>query len=184
MQFPEETIELLSQFKEVAVGGSLDAIGPALEFIRNGSRDQVVKQNLLRLVQRGQPFKVNLSVTYMALNALELFDLFEFIKGPAFENRVCVNIDILYEPSHLSVKNLPDQAKVKALAVIKRIHEEFHKVLSQEEKRNLDSLYRYLETCEKGDPKSLVKYNDWLDELHGKKMKDFLPRLYKELSGA
>jgi organic radical activating enzyme len=177
MQFPKETFEILSRFKEVALGASIDAIGKALEFIRNGSSEKVIIENLLKILDSEGNFKVNLSVTYMALNALELYDLFGFYKAEQFKGRININMDILYEPSCLSVKCLPSAARDQAIIEIKKIGSDFDSLLSSHEKRNLDSIYNYLSEVEQGSTQALIEYNNWLDKLHGKSVEDHLPKL-------
>jgi len=106
----DQMLDLWSKFKLVTIGCSLDAVGPALEYIRYPSRWEVILKNLERI--KGAGCKIWLAPTVQALNAPYLLELFDWALDSYF-TLDDISLNILRRPAHLNLQVLPHSAKLE-----------------------------------------------------------------------
>ena len=99
------------KFKSVAVGASLDAMGPRAEYIRKGTNWDTVERNRIEMLEICPTVDFYVSPTLSIMNALHL---------PAFHRTwvekgfICpqdLNINILQDPAHYRVDIAPTAYK-------------------------------------------------------------------------
>jgi radical SAM protein with 4Fe4S-binding SPASM domain len=103
--------EYWRQFRSVAVGASLDGMGPAAEYIRKGTRWYDVVQNRHRMIATCPQVDFYVSATLSILNAQHL---------PAFHREWCAagliqpqdfNVNILQDPPYYRIDIAPAEYK-------------------------------------------------------------------------
>ena len=103
--------EYWKQFSSVAVGASLDGMGPAAEYIRKGTRWYDVVQNRHRMIATCPQVDFYVSATLSILNARHL---------PAFHKEWCAagliqpqdfNVNILQDPAYYRIDIAPAEYK-------------------------------------------------------------------------
>jgi len=113
---PERVTRLWHHFKGVAVMCSVDAVGPLNDYIRRPSKWADIDRNLHILddnFERWGLTRVDFNTTVQIYNVLHLDEFFEYLQN--FKNiDPAPQLVPLYNPSYLSIENLP--AKVKQVA--------------------------------------------------------------------
>lgn len=165
MQVPKETFDLLKEFKEVAIGVSLDAIGDLLETVRFGSSWELIKRNLFQVRDMGAPFTLSISALASSMNVHELDKLYQFIKVELSKD-IMIVLDFLNEPKTLSAKSLGQAAKKVALEKIDRIKTTLGEILSPYELTGLHSLERLLNQDSEVTRADFEEHATFLDRLH------------------
>jgi hypothetical protein len=115
----KDIIDIWKNFDSVKVRCSIDAVGEPLEYIRSGSNWLKIKNNIESLLSTASNTNIKLSMTPVLsiLNLWFVDKLFEF----ADENKIPVNLNILYGPDYLGLNVIPDQLKNLALAQVEKI---------------------------------------------------------------
>jgi len=165
MQVPKETFALLKEFKEVAIGVSLDAIGDLLESVRYGSSWELIKKNLFQVRDMGAPFKLSISALASSMNVHELDKLYGFIKTELGENTLIV-LDFLNEPKTLSAKSLGPKEKKVAYEKINIIKTNYSEILSPYELTGIHSLERLLSQESEVSREDYEEHAAFLDQMH------------------
>jgi organic radical activating enzyme len=120
----EDIIELWSKFKKVKVGFSLDAVGVRNHYIRYPSDWTTIKTNLQRLDNTPDNIQVSIATAIQVLNIKHLVDFAKWkitqnFKKINLENTIggvqagggIFNMHLLYIPTFLSIRCLPDSDK-------------------------------------------------------------------------
>ena len=108
------------KFDSVAVGASLDAMGPRAEYIRRGTKWDTVERNRERMMQDCPNVDFYISPTLSILNAWHLPDFHRAWVDRGFIRAQDLNVNILQDPAHFridiatpeykqQIKNLFDQ---------------------------------------------------------------------------
>jgi organic radical activating enzyme len=112
---PDGLFDKLSRFRSVEIGASCDGVGPVFEQIRVGGKWDVFVRNLRFAKEHAD---VWLAVAPQRDNIFHLRDIVEF--GSAEGVRADFS-NFVHWPKHLSVRNLPDEEKVRAAAYLRAL---------------------------------------------------------------
>jgi pyruvate-formate lyase-activating enzyme len=122
----DEIIELWKKFKKVKVGFSIDAVGDRNYYIRYPSDWDVIERNLHKLDNTPDNIQVSIATAIQILNIKHLPELakwkiqqnfkkvnFENVTGGIEAGGGIFNMHLLYIPTFLSIKCLPDNDKAE-----------------------------------------------------------------------
>jgi hypothetical protein len=121
------------RFKSVAVGASLDAMGPRAEYIRKGTDWAAVESNRRQMLETCPEVDFYISPTLSIMNALHLPDFHRAWVNQGLLKPQDLNINILQDPAHFRIDIAPQAYK-------DQIHARFQEHL--EWLRPLDPLQR------------------------------------------
>ena len=120
----DEIIELWKKFKKVKVGFSIDAVGDRNYYIRYPSDWDTIERNLHKLDNTPNNIQVSIATAIQILNIKHLPELvkwkiqqnfkkvnFENVTGGIQAGGGIVNMHLLYIPTFLSIRCLPDYDK-------------------------------------------------------------------------
>jgi radical SAM protein with 4Fe4S-binding SPASM domain len=91
------------KFKSVAVGASLDAMGPRAEYIRKGTNWEVVEQNRIRMLETCPDVDFYISPTLSILNALHITDFHRDWVDRGLLRPQDLNVNILQDPAYYRI---------------------------------------------------------------------------------
>lgn len=121
------------RFKSVAVGASLDAMGPRAEYIRKGTDWAQVERNRAQMLETCPDVDFYISPTLSIMNALHLPDFHRAWVQKGYIRAQDLNVNILQDPAHLRIDIAPAEYK-------QRIRDAYEQHLDW--LRPLDSLQR------------------------------------------
>jgi MoaA/NifB/PqqE/SkfB family radical SAM enzyme len=160
------TFPFLRKFKQISILASIDATGPAFEFIRTGGRWSRVESNLRSYVTNG--IECTYHITHSALNLFNVAATREWLESLGFND--CGLQTFVQAPQHLTYSIFTDQEKQR--------YQDWY------DRQNFDPKHRYV-------PKTLwaAKFSDDLRSrffnymahtktYHGMDWQDHLPDLY------
>ncbi|MGV3579485.1 twitch domain-containing radical SAM protein [Brevundimonas sp.] len=173
--------ELLSQFRNVTVQFSVEAVGPVNDYIRSPAKWAVTSKRLLDTRDRHPKIWFGISPTFQAYNALDITDLFDW----------CVANDlpfgtgnILLFPNWLSVLVLPQEIRTLAAERVRTWME--RNPLEPGAASGLEAFISYLldesKTATEEQIREFVVYTNDLDWTRNQSIRDSLPELYELLS--
>jgi organic radical activating enzyme len=99
------------RFKSVAVGASLDAMGPRAEYIRKGTDWAVVESNRRQMLATCPEVDFYISPTLSIMNALHLPDFHRTWVDQGLLKPQDLNVNILQDPAHLRIDIAPAEYK-------------------------------------------------------------------------
>jgi len=108
-----DVTNLWTQFRDVRVNVSVDALGEPLSYIRSGSDWDRIKTNIDRLKSIPQ-VTVTLTPVISILNVWFLPDLYRYAK----DNDLEISAIVLHGPDYLALDVMPDQLKQSALTIV------------------------------------------------------------------
>lgn len=137
---PRRAIKIWHNFKQVTLGGSIDAVGEYNNYIRYPSKWNKIEENIKWLDQNTNP-NINFfcTATWQILNATQILDLIKwqienkFVKFNRMANSVFFSFHTLSAPTYLNVKALPKELK-------QHVQDEFDKFDKEYLKPWIDSL--------------------------------------------
>jgi organic radical activating enzyme len=137
---PRRAIDVWHNFKQVTLGGSIDAVGEYNNYIRYPSKWNKIEENIKWLDQNTNP-NINFfcTSTWQILNATQILDLIKwqienkFVKFNRMANSVFFSFHTLSAPTYLNVKALPKELK-------QHVQNEFDKFDTEYLKPWIDSL--------------------------------------------
>jgi hypothetical protein len=103
------------RFKSVAVGASLDAMGPRAEYIRKGTDWAVVESNRRQMLDTCPQVDFYISPTLSIMNALHLPDFHRAWVDQGLLKPQDLNVNILQDPAYLRIDIAPAEYKAKVL---------------------------------------------------------------------
>jgi len=122
----DEIVDIWKQFKKVKVGVSIDAVGERNYYIRYPTDWDTVEKNLEILDNTPDNIQVSIATAIQILNIKHLPDLakwkieknykkinFENVTGGIQAGGGIVNMHLLYIPTFLSIRCLPEQDKIE-----------------------------------------------------------------------
>ena len=121
------------KFKSVAVGASLDGMGPRAEYIRKGTDWDQVERNRMQMLEVCPQVDFYVSPTLSIMNALHLPDFHRTWVKKGYITPQDLNVNILQDPAHYRI----DIAPMKYKQRIRMAYDEHLEWL-----RPLDSLQR------------------------------------------
>jgi len=98
-----EVFDYWRKFKSVAVGASLDAMGPRAEYIRKGTNWATVEDNRRRMLDTCPEVDFYISPTLSIMNALHLPDFHRSWVDQGFIRAQDLNVNILQDPAHFRI---------------------------------------------------------------------------------
>ncbi len=171
----EELLELRHNFRLLSLCVSFDAVGNGGEYIRNGAGRDVVKENILELVNvKKNRLHVMICSTLQAYNALEFCDVLEFCDN----NNLINSPNFVYAPKHCSVNALP--AAVREVAAERLL--EFSKKggrSSAHAAMLANVIQSNLGKFEPADLHEFMKFTNDLDFSRGQNIKETFPELVR-----
>jgi sulfatase maturation enzyme AslB (radical SAM superfamily) len=99
------------RFKNVAVGASLDAMGPRAEYIRKGTDWDTVERNRIEMMETCPNVDFYISPTLSIMNAWHLPDFHRNWVERGFIRAQDLNVNILQDPAHLRIDIAPIKYK-------------------------------------------------------------------------
>jgi sulfatase maturation enzyme AslB (radical SAM superfamily) len=99
------------RFTSVAVGASLDDMGPRAEYIRKGTDWAVVESNRRQMLEVCPEVDFYISPTLSIMNALHLPDFHRAWVDKGLLRPQDLNVNILQDPSHLRIDIAPAEYK-------------------------------------------------------------------------
>jgi len=99
------------RFKSVAVGASLDAMGPRAEYIRKGTDWDTVERNRMQMLETCPNVDFYISPTLSIMNALHLPEFHRAWVKQGFIRAQDLNVNILQDPAHLRIDIAPIKYK-------------------------------------------------------------------------
>ena len=130
-------IEFWKHFKIVVIGASIDAMGERAEYIRNGVKWSVIEDNFKELSKSLKLYKninIHISPTVSIMNVHSLPDLHRyFVEKGYVENTTAIVLNMLLNPAHYEIRNLPQELKEEVKQKIKN-----HCVWLREQDTRLD----------------------------------------------
>jgi organic radical activating enzyme len=116
-QLVDKLIESTHNFKDFSLYTSCESVGPHAEYIRDGLKWEVWKNNVERMIGDGNLRTFNLMMTINALCLFSITDCLDFInylrKKYEDKTEVLVTLNILRFPSFQSVSTLPEEIKLE-----------------------------------------------------------------------
>jgi len=101
------------RFKSVAVGASLDAMGPRAEYIRKGTDWAAVESNRRQMLETCPEVDFYISPTLSIMNAMHLPDFHRNWVDQGLLKPQDLNVNILQDPAHLRIDIAPALYKAK-----------------------------------------------------------------------
>jgi sulfatase maturation enzyme AslB (radical SAM superfamily) len=134
IQLKDRTVfDYWKRFESVAVGASLDAMGPRAEYIRKGTKWDTIERNREQMLEICPQVDFYISPTLSIMNAWHLPDFHRNWVDRGFIKPQDLNVNILQDPSHYRIDIAPADFK-------QRLQEKFETHL--EWLRPLDRLNR------------------------------------------
>jgi organic radical activating enzyme len=99
------------KFKSVAVGASLDAMGPRAEYIRKGTDWDQVERNREQMLEICPNVDFYISPTLSIMNALHLPEFHRSWVNKGFIKPQDLNVNILQDPTYLRIDIAPPEYK-------------------------------------------------------------------------
>ena len=103
------------KFDSVAVGASLDAMGPRAKYIRKGTEWDTVERNRRQMLEVCPKVDFYVSPTLSIMNALHLPDFHRSWVTQGFINPQDLNVNILQDPAHYRIDIAPAEYKQKLI---------------------------------------------------------------------
>ncbi|MBY0383635.1 twitch domain-containing radical SAM protein [bacterium] len=178
---PESALKLLTRFKSVYFGVSVDGFESSFEYIRFPHRWPLLKKNLEKLV-RYTDFYVSFHVTLSCLNIDSVINLAKFLLSYP---QINMRIEPLSEPSSQRVSNIKTSALVSYRKEIKKFLETQGEHLNKATRVSLQKCVSYLEIIESSNTEEtsqeLISFLTKKDKLRSSSFSTALPNLMTDL---
>ena len=181
-----DVFDLLKQFSDVFIIGSIDAIGAQGEYIRSGFVWETALNWLDKAMEKLPRANFGISLVYSMLNSFAAVDVHSFLLSQPKYSNFGFYLNILHGPSWLKPTLLPLDVKTEVVAKIK-LHIDHIQTLIQSDtiKSSLghwiDTL-KYLESSdESGQLSTFFKETKLLDQIRNEDFKTTFPELYEKL---
>jgi MoaA/NifB/PqqE/SkfB family radical SAM enzyme len=180
VQLKDRTVfDYWKKFDSVAVGASLDAMGPRAEYIRKGSNWNTVERNRMQMLETCPDVDFYISPTLSIMNALHLPKFHREWVKKGYIKPQDLNVNILQDPAHLRI----DIASTKYKRVIQDDYEDHLDWLRPQDPLQratvgFESAINFMTATDNSDllPKFWSKTQE-LDDLRRENIFDVLPEL-------
>jgi len=115
----QDVLEMWKLFKSVSIGASLDGMGPRAEYIRKETVWDQTERNRERMLEICPNVDFYVSCTLSILNSFHMPDFHRDWIDKGLINAQDFNINILMNPPHYRIDNLPNNLKEKLVAKYK-----------------------------------------------------------------
>lgn len=182
--------DLLKQFTDVLIIGSIDAMGEQGAYIRKGFDWDTALDWLSRARQQLPNAKIGISAVYSLLNSYAAIDLCRYV----YENQLMTwdsgfNLNLVHSPGYLRTSLLPrtvkDELEVKINELIDWLtdfgnkHNQLQSMqLSIEHWKNV---LTFMQTNKSGNLPEFFKINNKLDSIRSESFKTTFPDLYNKI---
>jgi len=175
----DEIIHLLGRFKEVSLIISLDGFGVVNDYIRFGSRWEIIESNIRRLLGV-ENVRVATNCTLQAYNMLHVTQLAEYAErlGLGFRS------ELLGGPSHLSCFAMPLRVRKKASEKMRRYAEGCRADISETLVRVAAAIEAYDAPFEDGLLRDFMLFTNDLDASRGQDVRVVNQELYDEIEAS
>ena len=174
-------IEIYSSFKETRIYSSIDGYGDLNDYVRYPSKWSAISKNFKTLCKETDKniVKFNVIPVISIFTIWKLDTLVEWIRS--VEKETGANIDfgthtLLRDPAYMSLLNMPDDAKYKALEVVERFADYF-----VENDFQVNRLRDYIKnSIGNGNTNNFYqgkKYTENFDKLRNNSWQDYVPEL-------
>ena len=167
------------KFKSVAVGASLDAMGPRAEYIRKGTEWGTVERNREQMLETCPHVDFYISPTLSIMNALHLPEFHKSWVEKGYIKPQDLNVNILQDPGHFRIDIAPAEYKERINASYQE-HLNWLRPLDQLQRATVgfESAINYMMAT---DNTQLIdqfwhKTNE-LDKIRNEKILDVIPEL-------
>jgi len=159
-----KNVPILKKFNKVGLTFSIDATGPAFEFMRTGANWENVKQNIQDWVELKGNFYAGAHPTYSVLNIFEMIKLKQyFVDAQLNETN---ETTFLTHPEYLNYSVLTDKERIIVVDYLTQ--------------NNLNSAAKAVESYSynPANRNTFFRFMSHTKEYHGLDWKDSLPELY------
>lgn len=168
-----------SKFKSVAVGASLDAMGPRAEYIRKGTDWFVVEENRRRMMVTCPKVDFYISPTLSIMNAWHLPDFHRDWVQKGLLRPQDLNVNILQDPVHYRIDIAPENYKQR---IRERYQQHLEWLRPQDHLRRatvgFESALNYLSATDNSHLlPTFWKKTKQLDEIRNENILDVIPEL-------
>lgn len=167
------------KFDSVAVGASLDAMGPRAEYIRKGTKWNIVEENRKSMMEICPEVDFYISPTLSIMNALHLPDFHRDWVEKGFIKPQDLNVNILQDPEYFRI----DIAGPELKSQITEKYQEHLEWLRPLDKLNravvgFESALKFLHTTDNSHLQlSFIQRTQQLDRLRKESILDVIPEL-------
>ncbi len=171
-----EILNLWKSFKLINIHLSIDGHLQSNDYIRFPSKWDLIESNVNKFIQHSlnnKNIKLKIQSTVSVYNIWSIHKLQNWInainiKMPT-DRSIVLMFNFLHTPHFMSVKNLPNDYKIKAKALINSTLGKDSYVLN------------YLENCKDSDypPNELIEFTQKLDKIRNINISDYIPELAK-----
>jgi MoaA/NifB/PqqE/SkfB family radical SAM enzyme len=171
-------LDLWQKFHKVSVGASLDAMGDRAAYLRTGTVWSEIVSNRKKILDQCAHVDFYISATTGLINALHVADFHQAWVEQGLISADDFNIQLLYEPAYLSVRNAPKKLRTK---IIQRYNTHIEWLRSRDRTGRAISGFRSIVNFCK-DPGSYDPALFWqevqkLDQYHGTDLLTTFPEL-------
>jgi MoaA/NifB/PqqE/SkfB family radical SAM enzyme len=167
------------KFNSVAVGASLDAMGPRAEYIRKGTNWAVVEHNREQMLQVCPNVDFYISPTLSIMNALHLPDFHRDWVERGYIRPQDLNVNILQDPAHYRIDIAPKEYKEQLNARYQQ-HLEWLRPLDPLQRATVgfESAINYMQATDNSEllPKFWTKTHE-LDTIRKENILEVIPEL-------
>jgi MoaA/NifB/PqqE/SkfB family radical SAM enzyme len=167
------------KFDSVAVGASLDAMGPRAEYIRKGTHWAEVEHNRETMMKICPDVDFYISPTLSVLNVFHLPEFHRNWTERGFIRAQDLNVNILQDPKHLRIDILPAAMKRQ----VRKLYQEHIQWLQPQDRLNratvgYESALRFLDATDNSHFNlTFVQKTQELDRIRKEQCVDVLPEL-------
>ena len=180
---PDNAFTVWSQFKEIHIGCSIDAVGDLAYYMRYPAQWADVKENVLKLGNANCPnLLAKFAPTISVFNILELLTMTDWLRENRMPNiRPNPSFHILEGPHYQNIQVLPPEIKVW-------ISDEYKKWYASAPWRRkfqpqFDSILNYMFAQDRSHAlKDLKEHTAKLDEIRSQNIADYVPWLAEILA--
>lgn len=163
----------LSGFKSVIFVVSLEGVGVMQDYIREGSRWDIIEKNILEASKHNIDIIINHTV--QAATILRLSELILWCQA----NNILINFSILSEPEHLSLSVLPSYIKLLAINKLKLLSNITIIGTNDTESNSVESLCNIIRNSDNKEYNynKFLNYYNWYDKHKSIKLAHICPEL-------
>lgn len=175
----QDVLEMWKLFNSVSIGASLDGMGPRGEYIRKETVWDQTERNRERMLEICPNVDFYISCTLSILNSFHMPDFHRDWMDKGFINAQDFNINILMNPPHYRIDNLPNNLKEKLVAKYKE-HIEYIRPLDglQRATNGYESAINFInQTANEQLLQDFLKLTAQIDAIRDENFKETFPEL-------
>lgn len=180
MKFKGKSIfEMWKQFDSVSVGASLDGMGKRAEYIRKGTIWEETEQNRFEMLEICPNVDFYISCTLSIMNSFHMPDFHRDWMDRGLIQAQDFNINILMNPPHYRIDNLPNNLKEKLVAKYKE-HIEYIRPLDglQRATNGYESAINFInQPANEQLLQDFLKLTNQVDDVRNENFKETFPEL-------